>query len=231
MRPDVAVLARNCPTGGTLSQQRSFIVDIDEIISAAPVMPVLVIHELEKAVPLARALVEGGLKTIEVTLRTPIAMEAVAAITRAVPEATVGVGTLTRPEQFAMTAEAGAQFAVSPGLTRVMLNACAESGMPYLPGVFTPSEAMAARDVGFKYLKLFPARQAGGIDMLKALAGPFPELKFCPTGGVDKENFLEYLALPNVPSVGGHWLAPQEAIVAGDWDRVTRLAAETKKLI
>ena len=200
--------------------------EIEDIISAAPVMPVLVIHELEKAVPLARALLEGGLRTIEVTLRTPIAMEALAAITSAVPEATVGVGTLTRPEQFSQAAEAGAQFAVSPGLTRVMLNACGESGMPYLPGVFTPSEAMAARDIGFEYLKLFPAKQAGGIGMLNALAGPFPELKLCPTGGIDSSNFHEYLALPNVPSVGGHWMAPPEAIAAGDWDTITRLAAE-----
>ena len=201
--------------------------EIEDIISAAPVMPVLVIHELEKAVPLARALLEGGLRTIEVTLRTPVAMEALAAITRALPEATVGVGTLTRPEQFSQAAEAGAEFAVSPGLTRVMLNACGESGMPYLPGVFTPSEAMAARDIGFKYLKLFPAKQAGGIGMLNALAGPFPELKLCPTGGIDSSNFREFLALPNVPSVGGHWMAPQEAIAAGDWDTITRLAAET----
>jgi len=201
-------------------------VEIEDIISAAPVMPVLVIHELEKAVPLARALLEGGLRTIEVTLRTPVAMEALAAITRALPEATVGVGTLTRPEQFSQAAEAGAEFAVSPGLTRVMLNACGESGMPYLPGVFTPSEAMAARDIGFKYLKLFPAKQAGGIGMLNALAGPFPELKLCPTGGIDSSNFREFLALPNVPSVGGHWMAPQEAIAAGDWDTITRLAAE-----
>jgi 2-dehydro-3-deoxyphosphogluconate aldolase/(4S)-4-hydroxy-2-oxoglutarate aldolase len=202
-------------------------VEIEDIISAAPVMPVLVIHELEKAVPLARALLEGGLRTIEVTLRTPVAMEALAAITRALPEATVGVGTLTRPEQFSQAAEAGAEFAVSPGLTRVMLNACGESAMPYLPGVFTPSEAMAARDIGFKYLKLFPAKQAGGIGMLNALAGPFPELKLCPTGGIDSSNFREFLALPNVPSVGGHWMAPQEAIAAGDWDTITRLAAET----
>ena len=188
-------------------------------------MPVLVIHELEKAVPLAQALVDGGLKVIEVTLRTPIAMEAVAAITEAVPDAVVGVGTLTRPEQFFTAAGAGAQFAVSPGLTSVMINASGESGMPYLPGVFTPSEVMAARDFGFEYLKLFPAKQAGGTGMLKALAGPFPELKFCPTGGVDKKNFRDYLALPNVPSVGGYWMAPEEAIAAGDWETITRLAA------
>lgn len=200
---------------------------IEEIISAAPVMPVLVIHELEKAIPLARALVDGGLKVIEVTLRTPIAMEAVAAIAKSVPEATVGVGTVTRPEQFSQAADAGAQFAVSPGLTRVMLNASAESAIPYLPGVFTPSEAMAARDTGFEYLKLFPAQRAGGIGLLDALGGPFPELKFCPIGEIDAENFRDFLALPNVPSVGGHWMAPAEAIAANDWDTISRLAAET----
>jgi 2-dehydro-3-deoxyphosphogluconate aldolase/(4S)-4-hydroxy-2-oxoglutarate aldolase len=140
-------------------------VEIEEIILAAPVMPVLVIHELEHAVPLARALVAGGLEVLEVTLRTPIAMDAVAAIAEALPDAVVGVGTLTRPEQFSQAAEAGAQFAVSPGLTQVMLNASAESGMPYLPGVFTPSEVMTARDIGFEYLKLFPAQQAGGPGM------------------------------------------------------------------
>jgi len=201
-------------------------VGIDEIISAAPVMPVLVIHELDKAVPLAQALVAGGFKVLEVTLRTPIAMDAIVAISQAVPEATVGVGTLTRPEQFSLAADAGAQFAVSPGLTRVMLNASAESGMPYLPGVFTPSEAMAARDIGFEYLKFFPARRTGGISLLDALGGPFPELKFCPAGEIDADNFRDFLALPNVPSVGGQLMAPEEAIAAGDWDTITRLATE-----
>ena len=200
---------------------------IDEIISAAPVMPVLVIRDLEKAVPLARALVEGGLKIIEVMLRTPVAMDAVAAITKAVPEATVGVGTVTRPEQFTKAAEAGARFAVSPGLIRVMLNASEESGMPYLPGVFTPSEAMAARDIGFEYLKLFPTLRSSGISLLDALGGPFPEIKFCHIGEIDATNFRDYLALPNVPSVGGSWMAPDEAVAAGDWDTVTRLATES----
>jgi len=202
-------------------------VGIDEFILAAPVMPVLVIHDLEHAVPLAQALVSGGLKVLEVTLRTPVALEAVAAITDAVPDAVVGVGTLTRPEQFSLAAEAGAQFAVSPGLTQVMLSASAESGMPYLPSVFTPSEVMAARDMGFNYLKLFPAQQAGGAGMLAALAGPFPTLKFCPTGGINADNFRDYLALPNVVSVGGDWMVPAEAIAAGDWDTITRLATES----
>ena len=200
---------------------------IDEIISAVPVLPVLIIHDLDKAVPLARALVEGGLKVIEVRLRTPVAMEAISAISKSVPEATVGAGTVTRPEQFSTAAAAGARFAVSSGLTRVLLNASAQSEMPYLPGVYTPSEAMAARDVGFEYLKLFPTLKSDGIQMLQAIGGPFPELKLCPSGEIDSSNFRDFLALPNVPCVGGNWMAPDEAVAAGDWDTVTRLAAES----
>jgi 2-dehydro-3-deoxyphosphogluconate aldolase/(4S)-4-hydroxy-2-oxoglutarate aldolase len=198
--------------------------DFGDILGGAKVLPVLVIRELEHAVPLASALVEGGLKVLEVTLRNPIALDAVEAIARAVPQAVIGVCTLTRPEQFVQAANAGASFAVSPGLTRVLLNASAESEMPYLPGVFSPSETMAAHDVGFDYLKLFPARQAGGIGMLRALAEPFPKLKFCPTGGVDADNYRDYLALPNVACVGGSWVAPQRAIAQGDWGEITRLA-------
>ena len=199
---------------------------IEEIITSTPVLPVLILHKLEHAVPLARALVAGGIEVIEVTMRTPIALAAVEAIAKSVPEALVGVGTLTRPEQFVQAADAGAKFAVSPGLTRVLLNASGQADMPYLPGVFTPSEVMAARDIGFQYLKLFPAQQAGGPGMLEALASPFPELRFSPTGGISGENFRNYLALPNVVSVGGDWMAPTDALEAGDWDRVTRLTRE-----
>lgn len=202
---------------------------IEQILSMAPVLPVLVIHKLEHAVPLASALVAGGLKVLEITLRTPIALDAVRAISEAVPEAVVGVGTLTRPEQFTQAADAGARFAVSPGLTRVLLNASGQCEMPYLPGVFTPSEVMAARDVGFEYLKLFPAQQAGGIGMLKALASPFAELKFCPTGGIGADSFRDYLALPNVVCVGGSWLAPTAHLEAGDWDTITRLARDAMR--
>lgn len=198
--------------------------DFGDILGGSKVLPVLVIRELEHAVPLASALVEGGLKVLEVTLRNPIALDAVEAIARAVPQAVIGVCTLTRPEQFVQAANAGASFAVSPGLTRVLLNASAESEMPYLPGVFSPSETMAAHDVGFDYLKLFPAHQAGGIGMLQALAEPFPNLKFCPTGGVDAGNYRDYLAQPNVACVGGSWVAPQRAIAQGDWGEITRLA-------
>ncbi len=199
---------------------------IEEILTAAPILPVLVIHELKHAVPLAQALLAGGLRVVEVTLRTPVALDAVTAIAKAVPETTVGVGTLTRPEQFAQAADAGAQFAVSPGLTRVLLNASGQSELPYLPGVFSPSEVMAAHDVGFDYLKLFPAREAGGTAMLEELAGPFPDLKFCPTGGIDAYDFRDYLALPNVTCVGGCWFAPPSAIERGDWETITRLTRE-----
>lgn len=202
---------------------------IEEVLTMAPVMPVLVIHKLEHAVPLAQALVAGGLKVLQITLRTPIALDALAAISKAVPDALVGVGTLTRPEQFVQAADAGAKFAVSPGLTQDLRNASEQCEMPYLPGVFTPSEVMAARDVGFTYLKLFPAKQAGGTGMLKALASPFPELKFCPIGGIGAEGFRDYLALPNVVCVGGSWVAPTAHVEAGDWDTITRLAYEASR--
>jgi 2-dehydro-3-deoxyphosphogluconate aldolase/(4S)-4-hydroxy-2-oxoglutarate aldolase len=200
---------------------------IEEILGISPILPVLVIRRLEDAVPLARALVAGGLDVIEVTLRTPIALDAVAEITKALPDVTVGVGTLTRPEHFAQAADAGARFAVSPGLTQALLNASEQSEMPYLPGVFTPSEVMAARDIGFTYLKLFPARQAGGVGMLNELGSPFADLRFCPTGGIGAEDFRDYLALPNVVCVGGSWFAPEPAVERGDWEGITALVRET----
>lgn len=200
--------------------------NIEQILSSTPVMPVLVIKQLEHAVPLAQALVDGGIRVLEVTLRTPVALDAVKAIADEVTDAIVGVGTLTRPEQFVQASDNGARFAVSPGLTRMLLNASAEFDLPYLPGVFSPSEAMAARDVGFEHLKLFPAQQAGGLGMLKALASPFPELKFCPTGGIGADSFRDYLAQPNVACVGGSWVAPASAIESGNWDEITRLARE-----
>ncbi|MCB1788670.1 MAG: bifunctional 4-hydroxy-2-oxoglutarate aldolase/2-dehydro-3-deoxy-phosphogluconate aldolase [Gammaproteobacteria bacterium] len=199
--------------------------NIEDIVTQTPVLPVIVIEQLEYAVPLAQALVSGGIRVLEVTLRTPVALDAVAAIAKHVPDAIVGVGTLTRPEQLVQCVQAGAQFAVSPGLTRDLLNASGQCEIPFLPGVFTPSEAMAARDAGFEYLKLFPAQQAGGIGMLKALASPFAELKFCPTGGVSADNFRDFLALPNVVCVGGSWVAPTQLMQQGDWDGITALAS------
>ncbi|MCB1724277.1 MAG: bifunctional 4-hydroxy-2-oxoglutarate aldolase/2-dehydro-3-deoxy-phosphogluconate aldolase [Chromatiaceae bacterium] len=197
---------------------------IEEIVTATPALPVIVINRLEQAVPLARALLAGGIGVLEITLRTPVALDAVNAISEGVPEVIVGVGTLTRPEQFALAARAGAKFTTSPGLTRVLLNASEQSELPFLPGVCTPSEVMAARDVGFHCLKLFPAQQTGGIGMLKAIASPFADLKFCAAGGIGPENFRDFLALPNVTCVAGTWIAPAALIDAGNWDAITALA-------
>ena len=182
--------------------------DIGEILARAPVIPVLTVAKLEHAVPLARALVAGGLGVLEITLRTPCALAAIAAMRAAVPDAIVGVGTLTRPEELAAAERAGAQFGVSPGFAPELAAAAHGVRYPLLPGIMTPSELMAARRAGFTALKLFPAQQAGGIGMLKALGAPFPDVVFCPTGGITRESAPEYLALPNVACVGGSWVAP-----------------------
>ena len=194
-------------------------------------MPVIVIERLEDAVPLAEALIEGGLPVLEVTLRSTVAMQAVREIVRAVDGAIVGVGTLTAPAQFAEALDAGAAFAVSPGLTDELAAASRNVELPFLPGVFTPSDVMRAQQLGFHALKLFPAQQAGGIGMLKALAGPLPAARFCPTGGIGAGNFADFLALPNVACVGGSWVCPAEAIEARDWRRIAGLAAEVRKVL
>jgi 2-dehydro-3-deoxyphosphogluconate aldolase / (4S)-4-hydroxy-2-oxoglutarate aldolase len=204
--------------------------NISEVMRAGPVIPVIVIEHLAQAVPLARALVAGGVHVLEVTLRTPVALAAVRAIADEVPEAIVGVGTLTRPEDMSKALEAGARFGVSPGLTPVLIEAARDSGLPLLPGVMTPSDIIAAGLAGFRELKLFPAQQAGGVGMLKALAGPFPDVTFCPTGGITAETAPEFLALPNVACVGGSWLTPQAALAAADWEAVTALAGQASAL-
>ncbi|MDS4071103.1 MAG: bifunctional 4-hydroxy-2-oxoglutarate aldolase/2-dehydro-3-deoxy-phosphogluconate aldolase [Candidatus Competibacter sp.] len=201
-----------------------------EIMRVGPVIPVIVIEDLAHAVPLARALVAGGVRVLEVTLRTPAALAAIRAIAGEVPEAIVGVGTLTRPEDFTEARDAGARFGVSPGLTPALIEAAWESGLPLLPGVMTPSDVIAARLAGFRELKLFPAQQAGGIGMLQALAGPFPDVTFCPTGGITAETAPEFLALPNVACVGGSWLTPRDALAAGDWEAITALARQAAAL-
>lgn len=201
-----------------------------EILRAGPVIPVIVIEALAQAVPLAKALVAGGVRVLEVTLRTPVALAAIRAIAREVPEAIVGAGTLTRPEDFTEARDAGARFGVSPGLTPALVEAARESGLPLLPGVMTPSDVIAARLAGFRELKLFPAQQAGGVGMLKALAGPFPDATFCPTGGIAAETAPEFLALPNVACVGGSWLTPKAALAAGDWGAITALARQAGAL-
>ena len=201
-----------------------------ELMRTGPVIPVIVIDRLEDAVPLARALVEGGVRVLEVTLRTAVALKAIEAIAREVEGAIVGVGTITRPQDFTDAASAGAVFGVSPGLTPALIDAALASGMPLLPGVMTPSDVIAARAAGFTELKLFPAQQAGGIGMLKALGGPFPDVVFCPTGGITPATAPDFLALGNVACIGGSWLTPKEAVAAGDWAAVTALAREAAHL-
>ena len=201
-----------------------------ELMRIGPVIPVIVIDRLEDAVPLARALVAGGVRVLEVTLRTSVALRAIEAIAGQVEGAIVGVGTISRPQDFTDATSAGAVFGVSPGLTPALVDAARASGMPLLPGVMTPSDVIAARAAGFNQLKLFPAQQAGGIGMLKALGGPFPDVVFCPTGGISLATAPEFLALPNVACVGGSWLTPAQAVAAGDWDSITVLAREAARL-
>jgi 2-dehydro-3-deoxyphosphogluconate aldolase/(4S)-4-hydroxy-2-oxoglutarate aldolase len=201
-----------------------------DVMQVGPVIPVIVIDDIAQAVPLARALVAGGVRVLEVTLRTAAGIEAIRAIARDVADAIVGVGTITTPEDFEAARSAGARFGVSPGLTPALIQGARESGLPLLPGVMTPSDVIAARAAGFRQLKLFPAQQAGGLGMLKALHGPFPDVMFCPTGGVSEETAPQFLALPNVACVGGSWLTPAAAVQAGDWASITQLAARAAAL-
>jgi 2-dehydro-3-deoxyphosphogluconate aldolase / (4S)-4-hydroxy-2-oxoglutarate aldolase len=201
-----------------------------DVMRIGPVIPVIVLEDVAQAVPLARALVAGGVRVLEVTLRTAAGLDSIRAIARDVPDAIVGVGTVTQPSDFGAARDAGAQFAVSPGLTPVLIDAAKHSGMPILPGVMTPSDVIAARAAGFFQLKLFPAQQAGGIGMLNALHGPFPDTTFCPTGGVTAETAPDFLALPNVACVGGSWLTPRGAMAANDWDTITALASRAAAL-
>jgi 2-dehydro-3-deoxyphosphogluconate aldolase / (4S)-4-hydroxy-2-oxoglutarate aldolase len=205
-------------------------VNIREIVGLAPVIPVLTVNELDHAVPLARALAAGGLRVLEVTLRTPVALAAIEAMRRAVPEAIVGVGTLTRAADFAAADRAGAQFGVTPGLTPDLASAARGARFPLLPGVMTPTELISARAAGFSVLKLFPAQQAGGLAMLQALGAPFPDVLFCPTGGITRTTAADYLALPNVACVGGSWVAPQAMQSAGDWSGIEALARDAAAL-
>ena len=200
-----------------------------ELLARAPVIPVLTLDDPDTATDLGRALVAGGLPVLEVTLRTPTALESIRRMAAEVEGAVVGAGTITRPADLEAVAEAGGRFAVSPGLTPDLAQAAGDVDVPLLPGVMTPSEAMGARDRGFSTLKLFPARPAGGIALLQAMAGPLADLAFCPTGGISSNDFRDYLALPNVLCVGGSWVAPRDAIRAGDWQRITQLAAETSR--
>jgi 2-dehydro-3-deoxyphosphogluconate aldolase/(4S)-4-hydroxy-2-oxoglutarate aldolase len=204
--------------------------DILELAQHGPVIPVIVIERLVDAVPLAHALVAGGVRVLEVTLRTPVALAAIEAIARAVPQAIVGGGTLRSAADVRQAMSAGCVFGVSPGYTADVGHAAREVGLPLLPGVATASELMVTQADGFSFVKFFPAAAAGGIPMLKALAGPFPDVAFCPTGGITAQTAREFLALSNVKVCGGSWLTPADAIAAGDWGRITRLAREAQAL-
>jgi 2-dehydro-3-deoxyphosphogluconate aldolase/(4S)-4-hydroxy-2-oxoglutarate aldolase len=198
----------------------------EEVLRQGPVVPVMVIQKLEQAVPLARALVAGGIRVLEITLRTPAAMEAIRIISREVPGAMVGAGTVTRSEELAAVAEAGAIFAISPGLTVELLDAANQGPIPLIPGIATISELMTGMARGYSHFKFFPAEAAGGVKMIQAIAGPFPQITFCPTGGITLANYRDYLALKNVACIGGSWVAPQAAMDQGDWPRITALARE-----
>ncbi len=201
-----------------------------ELAAHGPVIPVLVIHRLEDAVPLARALLAGGVRVLEVTLRTPVALACMAHIARALPEAIVGAGTIRSLADAEAAKDAGCRFGVSPGYTTQIGHACRNLGLPLLPGVATAGEVMAANADGYDFLKFFPAAAAGGIALLKALAGPFADVAFCPTGGITQETAPQFLALPNVRACGGSWLTPQDAVDARDWGRITQLAREAQAL-
>jgi len=206
--------------------QRHWQIQPEEVLRQGPVVPVMVIHKLEQAVSLARALVAGGIRVLEITLRTPVAMEAIRIISREVSGAMVGAGTVTRGEELAAVAEAGAVFAISPGLTVELLDAANQGPIPLIPGIATISELMTGMARGYSHFKFFPAEAAGGVKMVQAIAGPFPQITFCPTGGITLANYRDYLALNNVACIGGSWVAPQGAMDQGDWTRITALARE-----
>ncbi len=204
--------------------------DTLSLASHGPVIPVIVLQRVQDAVPLAEALLAGGVKVLEVTMRTPVALQCIEAIAKALPEAIVGAGTIRSAADAQAALDAGSRFAVSPGYTAEIGAACRRIGLPLLPGVATASEVMAANADGLGFLKFFPAVQAGGVAMLKALGGPFPDVVFCPTGGLTPETAPQFLALPNVKVCGGSWLTPADAVAAGDWARITALARATHTL-
>lgn len=195
------------------------------------VLPVVVVTDVAQAVPLAEALLAGGIDAIEITLRHAAGLPAIEAVARAVPAMHVGAGTVTRAGEVAQVRDAGATFALSPGCTRALAEAAIEARLPFIPGAMTPGEVMQLRDHGFRLLKLFPAEQAGGLGMLKALAGPLADMSFCPTGGVSADTLAEFLRQPNVAMVGGSWLTPRESIESGRWQDITRLAARATQAV
>ena len=196
-----------------------------DILTMGPVIPVMVIHRLEEAVPLASALVAGGVRVLEITLRTEVALKAIQLIRQEVEGAIVGAGTVMNGRQLMEVRAAGAQFAISPGLTPALIEKASDEGFCLIPGIATLSELMLGVDAGLDCFKFFPAEAAGGIPMLKAILGPVPGVTFCPTGGISPDNYLDYLALDNVACVGGSWLAPKALLARGDWDSIKKLAS------
>ncbi|WBO59141.1 bifunctional 4-hydroxy-2-oxoglutarate aldolase/2-dehydro-3-deoxy-phosphogluconate aldolase [Acidocella sp. MX-AZ03] len=203
---------------------------LETIMKLAPVIPVVIIDDVADAVPLARALVQGGLKAIEITLRTPVALEAIRAVANEVEGAVAGVGTVLTAKHYKQAAKAGAQFAVSPGATRKLLDAAEDADLAPLPGIASASEAMVLIERGYRFAKFFPAEAAGGAPFLSSIASPLPQLQFCPTGGITPEIAPRYLKLPNVLCVGGSWMVKKELVAAKDWAAITKLAAEAAKL-
>ncbi len=204
--------------------------NIEDIVGLSPVIPVLTLNDVAHAVPVARALLAGGLRVLEITLRTSVAIQCIASIRAALPAAVIGVGALTRPADFATAGQAGAQFGVSPGLTPELAAAARGARFPLLPGVMTPTDIIAARHAGYHTLKFFPAAAAGGAPMLGSLGALFPDVVFCPTGGITVANAADYLALTNVVSVAGSWIAPPDMIRAGNWEGIEALAREAATL-
>ena len=195
-----------------------------DVLKTGPVVPVIVINDLDHAVPLAKALLAGGVKVLEITLRTPVAIEAIRIIAEEVPEAIVGAGTVATEEDLQAVAKAGGIFAISPGLTPTLLSAANNGPIALIPGISSASELMLGMEYGLTEFKFFPAEAAGGINMLKSIGGPFPQVRFCPTGGISPANYKAYLGLKNVACVGGSWLAPVDALERGDWQKITNLA-------
>jgi len=201
-------------------------ISAEQVLSTGPVVPVIVVNQPEHAVPMAKALVAGGIRVLEVTLRTPVVMDALRAIIREVPEAIVGAGTVINTQQLKEVTDAGAQFVISPGLTESLLRAATEGPVPLIPGISTVSELMMGMDHGLREFKFFPAEANGGVRALSALAGPFPQVRFCPTGGISPANYRDYLALKSVLCIGGSWLVPDDALQQGNWARITQLARD-----
>lgn len=194
-----------------------------ELFAQGAVVPVIVIKDLADAVPMAQALLAGGIRVLEVTLRTPVALDAIKLLAEQVPEAIVGAGTVTTAAQLAQVIAAGAKFAISPGLTRELLQAGKDSVIPLIPGIASISELMEGTGLGYTHFKFFPAEAAGGVKTLKSIHGPFSDIRFCPTGGINEKNYLEYLALPNVSCVGGSWIVPDNAVNEKNWQKITEL--------